>query len=110
MTDIVEYPLEGSGSVLVAVDAIGGDIVTRGWADDRAGKVAIRTADTFEAALASVRPATKALLRSFADLDTTPKEIKAEFGIGLTAGADAFIAQIGSSANFKVTLTWSPDQ
>ena len=110
MAEIVEYSLaDGQKKVLVAVDPPGdAGVITRGWTQDRAERVAGRTIDTFEAALASMRPAAEALLRSFSELESTPKEITAEFAIGLTAEADAYIAQVGSSANFKVTLTWSP--
>lgn len=112
MPEIVEYGLEdGHGRILIAVDAPADtQAVTRGWAKDRAQRVADRAVDTFEATIASIKPATEALLRSFAELQTPPKEIKAEFGIGLTAEADAYVAQVGSSANFTVTLTWSPPE
>jgi hypothetical protein len=41
MAQIVEYQLDGGGSVLVAVDqASGAGVVTRGWGEDRPLRVA----------------------------------------------------------------------
>lgn len=111
MTELVQYPLaEGGGTVLVAVEGAREEVVTRGWAQDRAEKVVGRAAETLEAALATIRPAADTLLRSFSELETTPKEIKAQFAVGLTADAGAYIAQVGTTANFMVTVTWSPPE
>lgn len=109
MPDIVEYPLDGGGSVLVAVERTGDDsVVIRGWGDDRSRRVAEAANETFEAAVAKVRPAADALLASLSGLRSTPSEITVEFAVQLTAGAGIYIATLGSSANFKIALTWKP--
>jgi hypothetical protein len=107
MPEMIEYPLEGGGSVLVAVeDGVGP--VTRGWGDDNARRLAGQASETFEAALAKVRPAADAMLTSLSGLRSTPDEITVEFAVQLTAGAGVCIATLGSMANFKIGLTWKP--
>lgn len=109
MPDLIEYPLDGGGSVLVAVERTGADsVVTRGWGEDRSRRVADQANETFEAAVAKVRPAADALLASLSGLQATPNEITVEFAVQLTAEAGICIATLGSSANFKVALTWRP--
>ena len=109
MAEMIEYPLDAGGSVLVAVASMSGDgVVTRGWGDDRPLRVAEQANQTFESAVAKLRPAADALLTSLSGLKSTPEEITVEFGVQLTAEAGICIATLGSSANFKITLTWKP--
>lgn len=109
MADLIEYPLDGGGSVLVVVAGPGGtDVVTRGWGEDRSVRVAEQANQTFDAAVAKLRPAADALLASLSGLKSTPAEITVEFAVQLTAEAGICIATLGSSANFKVSLTWKP--
>ena len=107
MREMIEYPLESGGSVLVAVEDVSGQ-VTRGWADDRSRRVSEQASDTFEAAVAKVRPAADAMLASLSGLRSTPHEITVEFAVQLTAAAGICIATLGSTANFKISLTWKP--
>jgi hypothetical protein len=109
MPDVIEYPLNGGGSLLVAVERTSDDdSVTRGWGQDRSRHVAEQANETFEAAVAKVRPAADALLSSLSGMQSTPSEITVEFAVQLTAGAGICIATLGSSANFKVALKWTP--
>jgi len=107
MPGMIEYPLESGGSVLVAIEEASGQ-VTRGWGDDRSQRLAGQASETFEAALAKVRPAADAMLASLSGLKSTPDEITVEFAVQLTAGAGVCIATLGSMANFKIALTWKP--
>ncbi|GAA1707923.1 hypothetical protein GCM10009809_00300 [Isoptericola hypogeus] len=107
MPQIIEFPLEGGGSLLVAGDAGRTDTVTRGGASTR---VVQQAQQSFEAAVASVRPAAEVLLRQMRDLGTTPETIQVEFGVQLTAAAGAIIAAAEAQANFRVTLTWRAGQ
>jgi Trypsin-co-occurring domain 1 len=107
MPEMVEYALESGGSILVAVEGTSGP-VTRGWSDDRARRVTEQTSETFEATVAKVRPAADAMLASLSGLSSTPHEITVEFAVQLTAGAGVCIATLGSTANFKIALTWKP--
>ena len=107
MPEMVEYPLESGGSVLVAVEDVSGP-VTRGWGEDRSRRVSEQATDTFEATVAQVRPAADAMLASLSGLSSTPHEITVEFAVQLTASAGVCIATLGSTANFKISLTWKP--
>jgi hypothetical protein len=109
MAEMIEYPLDGGGSILVAVASIPEDgVVTRGWGNDRPIRVAEQANQTFQAAVATLRPAADAVLASLSGLTSTPDEITVEFGVQLTAEAGICIAALGSAANFKITLTWKP--
>src|SRR4051794_5227275 len=102
MPELIEYPLESGGSVLVAVEDVSGP-VTRGWGDDRSRRVTEQAGETFEAAVANVRPAADALLESLSGLRSAPQEITVEFAVQLTASAGVCIATLGSTANFKIS-------
>jgi Trypsin-co-occurring domain 1 len=109
MPELIQYPLQGGGSVLVAVETTA-EPVTRGWGEDRSQRVAEQANETFESAVARVRPAAEALLDSLSGLRSTPDEITVEFAVQLTAEAGICIATLGSTANFKIQLTWKPDR
>jgi hypothetical protein len=104
MRQLVEFPLEDSGSVLVEVQADAAGPVTRGLGDRHGMTEQAR--QTFEEAVARVQPAAQALVSRLRGLADAPEEIGVEFGMALSAEAGAFIAAASSSANFKVTLTW----
>jgi len=104
MKRLVEFPLEGGGSVLVEVDEPepeGG--VVRAAA--RRGEIE-EASQNFEVALERVRPAASAVISKLREMSESPDEIEMEFGLCLSAKAGAFIASAGTTANFKVTLTW----
>jgi hypothetical protein len=105
MRQLVEFPLEGGGTILVEVDeaSIGGP-VTRGLGDYR--QVPAQAQHTFEDAIARVQPAAQALIGRLRRLADPPDEVGVEFGLELNAEAGAFIASASTTANFKVLLTW----
>jgi hypothetical protein len=112
MRRLVEFPLEGGGSVVVDVDARDGrpigetGEVTRGLG---AKDVVARTGETFEAAFARIRPAATAAIGSLRTLSDRPQEIEIEFGIQLSAEIGAIVAHTAAEANFRVTLRWKPE-
>ena len=103
MLQLVEFPLQDGGSVLIQVQDAAIEPVTRGLANH---SVAERSQRTFEEAISRVQPAAQALLSRLRGLTDTPQEIGVEFGLELSAEAGAFIAAASTTANFKVTLTW----
>ena len=115
MQRLVEFPLEGGGSVVVDVGGAGGlgsretarGNVTRGLG---AGEVVARTGETFEAAFARIRPAATAAIVGFRTLSDQPQEIEIEFGVQLSADVGAIVAHTAAEANFRVTLRWKPDE
>ena len=99
---LVEFPVAGGGTLLVEVDdpQIGTRPVARGTAE--------KAKESFEAAVAQVRPGVEALMAQLRDLSPRPEQVGLEFGIKFTAGADALIAKTSVEGNVKVTLTWKP--
>lgn len=103
MAQIVEFPTESGGTVLVEV----GDRVARTMTRGRHGaEVAERAQQTFEVAVSRVQPAVQAVVAQLRAIAQAPDEIHVEFGLSLHAEAGAFIAAAGTTANFTVALTW----
>jgi NADPH-dependent glutamate synthase beta subunit-like oxidoreductase len=105
MVQLVEFPLEGGGSVLVQVDDVGTGEVTRGWGD-RDARVVEQARQSFEQAVGRVQPAVQGLLTQLRSLAETPEQIQVEFGLQLSAEVGAFVAGASTTGNFKVSMTW----
>lgn len=99
---LIAFPAHGHQTVLVEVDdpIIGNMHVARG--------VAERAQETFETAIAQIRPGVEAPMAQVAELSSTPEAISPVFGIKFTAGADAMTVKTSIEGNVKVTLTWKP--
>ena len=107
MPQLVQFPLEDGGSVLVQVDGGHSDReVTRGWGE-RDQRVVERAQQSFERAVDRVQPAVEGLLRQLRSLTETPEQVQVEFGVQLSAEVGAFVAGASSSGNFKVSMTWA---
>ena len=104
MRYLVEYPLEGGGSVAVEADGAAARGAVRGWNRDEA---TARASETLERAIDRVRPAAEAVVASFRDAAQRPNDIEIEFGIALTAEAGAVIARTQGEVHFRVTVRWS---
>jgi hypothetical protein len=108
VTHLVEFPLEGGGSVVVEVEERAPDTVVRrslGRAA-RPGEIAATAGETLEAAFGRVQPAAVAMVSKLRGLVDAPEEIEIEFGIQLSAELGAIIARAAGEANFNVRLTW----
>jgi hypothetical protein len=105
MGQLVEFPLQDGGTVLVEVHETTrrGGSVTRGLSD---AKVTERAQQSFEDAVQRVEPAAQAIISRLRRMSETPDEVQVEFGLDLHAEAGAFIAAAGATANFKIALTW----
>jgi len=105
---LIEFPLEGEGTILVEVDepVPEGGLVQAA----RPGEIAARASQTFEAALERIQPAAGAIIAKLRGLAIPPDEFGVEFGLKLSAEAGAFSASAGTEANFKVKLTWKPQE
>jgi Trypsin-co-occurring domain 1 len=99
---LVEFPVGSGQALLVEVDdpSTGNQPVARGIAE--------RAQETFETAIAQVRPGIEALMAQLSDVSSKLESVSLEFGIKFTAGADALIAKTSVEGNVKVTLTWKP--
>ena len=99
-SQLLEYGLASGGSILIEVDdpLTGNRPVSRGLAE--------KARDSFDAALAQVKPGVEVLITQLGDLASRPDDVSLEFGIKFTAGADALIAKTSLEGNIKVTLAW----
>jgi hypothetical protein len=105
--DLAQFPLEGGGSVLVEVaDAAPAGPVTRGWGGTGDPRTTVQVQESFQQVIGRVGPAASAVLETLTGLSRVPDEVTVEFGVQLSAQAGAFIATLGSAANFKVTVSW----
>lgn len=104
MKRLIEFPLEGGGSIVVEVDepAPEGGVVRVA----RPGEIAATAGQTFEAALERIKPAAGTIIAKLRSLSDAPDEVLVEFGLKLSAEAGVFVATAGVEANYKVTLKW----
>jgi hypothetical protein len=104
MKQLIEFPLEGGGSILVQVDepTPEGGVVRAA----RPGEIVAKASQTFESALDKIKPAAGAIISKLRGLADPPDEIEVEFGLTMNAEAGAFVAAAGAEANYTVKLTW----
>lgn len=105
MPQLVEFPLEGGGSVFVEVDEVRSPdgAVRRGLSPT---DLVAKADETVEAAFARVKPAATALVTALRDLVDAPDEIQLTFGIRLSGEVGAVIAKTSADANFEVQMSW----
>ena len=106
MKRLVEFSLEGGGTVLVEVDAL----EEPGPIPAARGEVVQRAHKTFEEALEVVRPMAQVILDKLHALHDPPDEVQVEFGLKMSAEAGALIAAASAEANYRVTLTWKREE
>ncbi len=104
MKQLVEFPLEGGGSIVVEVDKPTGDASRLRSANPN--ELVEKAKQTLETSLEKVRPAAAAIISRLRTISEPPDEIGVEFGIKLSADAGVILASAGAEANFTVTLTW----
>jgi hypothetical protein len=101
-TKLVRYELSGGGSVVVeeTVDDRGGYVGR--------GDVVEAAQQKFEAALATLRPATAAVMAEIRGLIDGPEEVQLELGFSLKGEVGAVIAKTAAEGSFKLSLKWKP--
>jgi Trypsin-co-occurring domain 1 len=106
MPNLIEFPLERGGSILIEVDAPGSGEVLRGRA---AGQVIEQVSQTLEEALGHVRSTADVVITQLCAIPQTPDEVSVEFGIKFGAKGSVYIAGGEAEANFKVALKWKKE-
>lgn len=101
MKQVIEFPLEAGGSILVEVDEPE-DIMRA----PRPGEVISRAERTFETALDNIQPVAQSIIAKLRSLIDTPDEVEVQFSLKLTAEAGMVVAAGGVEAHYKVTLRW----
>ena len=107
MSELIEYTLEdGSKLYVETVETADGTPLVEA---SRAGKAIKRASQSFSEALDTLKPAASAIIGKVRELSDPPDSIAVEFGLTLTAEAGAYVAMLGTTANYKVTLTWTKE-
>lgn len=104
---LVEFPLEGGGTVVVEVAAaplMGEHGPTRGFRPT--GELAVSAKETFQEAFSRIQPAAGAMISRLRDVADPPDEVELEFGVQLTAEFGAVVAKASGDANFRVLMRW----
>jgi hypothetical protein len=100
---LVEFPLESGGIVLVEVEE------REEAGTQRVGRLdeVVETSEkTFQAALGQICPAIDSMMETMQGLTSRPEEITVQFGIKFGAKAGAFLASADAEAQFTVSLKW----
>jgi hypothetical protein len=104
MKHLLEFTLDG-GSIFVEAEDSPSEKNGRALRGQQRGGAEQDRAQRFVDAVARVKPAAEAVLRTFQELQT-PDEISLEFGVKFNAKASAILASVDSEATFKVSLKW----
>ncbi|NES25408.1 MAG: hypothetical protein F6K41_42545 [Symploca sp. SIO3E6] len=102
MKNIVEFPLESGGSILVEVN-------DSAATDDRIGlgdEVTQKAQQTFESALERVKPVANAIMTKVRSLNEPADEVEVKFGLKMSAELGAIIASGNAEVNYEITLKW----
>jgi hypothetical protein len=100
---LIEFDSADGTTVVVEMDEPEGEGMVRA---SRPGEIAEKARQTFEEAVARIKPAANAIVTQLRELATAPDEIDVEFGIKLSVKAGAIIASTDAEANFKVAMRW----
>lgn len=105
MKQLVEFELDGGGSILVEVEEPVKTATQR--VALKPDEIAHKAGQAFEVALQkAIRPTAIAVVNEIRDLPDPPQEVEAKFGLKLSMAVGAVITA-GSDANFEVTLKWN---
>ena len=105
MKSILPMPTQAGSTVSIEItdDSSAGPVM-RGAA---ASSILDKSAQSFEQAISTIRPAALAPVQQFADLAEGIDSVRVKFAIKINAAAGAIIASAGSEANFEVEVHWA---
>jgi hypothetical protein len=113
MKRVIEIPLADGGTTLIEVNDTApapASPVRRGIREELTNAVTETATQTFEAALARIKPAADAVVTQLKSLAHVPDNVEVEFGIKFGAKGNAYLAAADAEANFKVTLKWQREK
>jgi Trypsin-co-occurring domain 1 len=102
MEGVVEFRLEQGGYVLVEGASLGAMPGTRGVIDS----IKEQAEETFETAIARVRPVAQSVIEQLRQLAQPPQEVTVEFGLQLSGQAGVIITSTEASSHFRIALVW----
>jgi len=106
MVEIVEYPLDDGGVLLIQPASVDSQRDDLGLASS-AGEMTRKARETLEASLAQVTPALKVVADKLKGMSSDALTV--EFGLTLTAETGIAVAKGSAEVHFTVTLAWSKD-
>jgi len=98
---IVEFPLESGDSIFMEVEEPD-PIDDIGLRDE----VVQKAQQTFESALAKIKPLTNAIMTTVRSLNEPADEVEVKFGIKMSAELGVVIASGKGEVNYEITLKW----
>jgi hypothetical protein len=104
----IEFALAGEPGQVVTVEVEqpaepGLERAARGGAVEHAS-------DTFETAVAKVKPVIGGVVTSLRDMVHAPDDMTIEFGITFDAKSGVILTSVGVQANLKITVAWHKHQ
>ena len=94
---IIEFK-QGDTTIYVEAEPARGDqLSSRGF---------VQAKQSFEEAVAGIRPIAETIMRQVASL--SPESVEVEFGVTFNATAGVILASSSIEGNCKVTLSWKP--
>jgi hypothetical protein len=104
----IEFELAGEPGQFVTVEVEqpvepGLERAARGGAVERAG-------ETFETAVAKIKPVIGIVVDSLRDMVHAPDDLTIDFGITFDAKSGVILTSVGVQANLKVTVAWHKHQ
>ena len=98
---LVEFPVAPGSNATIRIE-----VQDEGTGNVPVGRSMERATRTFEEVIAQVRPAIDIVMAQLQQLAVKPETTSVEFGIKLSAGADAWIAKTALEGNLKVSFTF----
>ena len=104
MNKPIEFPLANGGVIVVEIDESerGLERVSAG----RGTEYGERANETFEEALAKIKPAVDVIINTLRTLNNLPDEAEVEFGMKMSLDYGVVITTHSLDSNFKVKLVW----
>ena len=104
MKRLIEFPLANGGLIVFEIDESGRDLER--VAAFRGTEYGERGNETFEEALAKIKPAADVIIDTLRTLNNSPDEVEVEFGMKMNLDYGVVIAANSSESNYKVKLAW----
>lgn len=100
----IEFPLASGGVIVVEIDEpeIGLQRVSRG----RGTEYGESANETFDDALAKIKPAADVIIDTLRTLNNSPDEVEVEFGMKMSLDHGVVIAANSLESNYRVKLAW----
>ncbi|SIT07680.1 CU044_2847 family protein [Insolitispirillum peregrinum] len=101
---LVPYDLPNGQQIIVEEE-----VADRGGMVANTGSgLAAKARQSFDQALAAIRPSLASVMDQVDSLATRPEQVTVELGFTLKGEVGAVIAKSAAEANIKISLTWKP--